>query len=138
MDSLRHECIEYGIAFNDDTSKGSIGRKYARGDEIGIPYAITIDDQSCDPAKQLVTIRERDSCTQVQVKLADASEIVWKLIKGKFTWEHVYNTYPRFTHANENAEAEWTFTHAINNENAEGEWTFTHANENAEAKSSFI
>lgn len=104
LDGLRQECIELSLSFNEDISKNSIGRKYSRGDEIGTPYAISIDNESTDVNKKLVTIRERDSCTQVQVKLQDAVEIVFKLVKGKYTWEHVYNNYPRYTNVNEDAE----------------------------------
>lgn len=46
---------------------GSIGKKYARADEIGIPYCITIDyDTKKDDS---VTIRERDTKKQDRVKI---------------------------------------------------------------------
>ncbi|MBW2999911.1 glycine--tRNA ligase, partial [Candidatus Woesearchaeota archaeon] len=44
---------------------GSVGRRYARADEIGIPYCITIDFDSLE--KDDVTIRERDTTKQVRV-----------------------------------------------------------------------
>ncbi|MCI4360214.1 MAG: glycine--tRNA ligase [Thermoplasmata archaeon] len=46
---------------------GSIGRRYARQDEIGTPFAITIDGETIDPAHPnhgTVTLRERDSKSQ--------------------------------------------------------------------------
>lgn len=44
---------------------GSIGRRYARQDEIGTPYCITVDYDSL--ADGTVTIRDRDSTKQVRI-----------------------------------------------------------------------
>jgi glycyl-tRNA synthetase len=52
---------------------GSIGRRYRRQDEIGTPWAVTIDGQSV--ADGTVTVRDRDSLSQERVAidaLADA------------------------------------------------------------------
>jgi glycyl-tRNA synthetase len=47
----------------DDAS--AIGRRYRRQDEIGTPYCVTVDFESLDD--QAVTVRERDSMTQVRI-----------------------------------------------------------------------
>jgi glycyl-tRNA synthetase len=47
----------------DDAS--AIGRRYRRQDEIGTPYCVTVDFESLED--QAVTVRERDSMTQVRV-----------------------------------------------------------------------
>ncbi|MCE4623345.1 MAG: glycine--tRNA ligase [Caldisphaeraceae archaeon] len=60
----------------DDT--GSIGKRYARADEIGIPAAFTIDYQTLED--DTVTIRDRDTWEQVRVKISDAPEILKKFI----------------------------------------------------------
>ncbi|MCL5665765.1 MAG: His/Gly/Thr/Pro-type tRNA ligase C-terminal domain-containing protein, partial [Candidatus Thermoplasmatota archaeon] len=44
---------------------GSIGRRYARQDEIGTPYCITVDYDSLND--RTVTIRERDSTKQIRI-----------------------------------------------------------------------
>jgi glycyl-tRNA synthetase len=46
-------------------AKQSIGKRYARMDEIGAPFCMTIDGQT--NADQTVTIRERDSMKQERV-----------------------------------------------------------------------
>ena len=46
---------------------GSIGKRYRRGDAIGIPYAVTIDDNTLEAG--MVTVRERDSMSQEAVPL---------------------------------------------------------------------
>lgn len=63
----------------DDT--GSIGKRYARVDEIGVPYAITIDPQTLDD--NAVTIRDRDSWEQVRVKIEHLETIMDKLFSGQ-------------------------------------------------------
>lgn len=57
---------------------GSIGRRYARADEIGIPYCVTIDFDSLKHND--VTIRDRNTTKQVRVKTKDLKETLKKLI----------------------------------------------------------
>jgi len=56
----------------------SIGRRYARADEIGIPYCITIDGDTMKA--NTVTMRDRDSTAQVRLPIAKLSETLTKLI----------------------------------------------------------
>jgi len=57
---------------------GSIGRRYARADEIGIPYCVTIDfDIEKD---QSVTIRDRDTTKQIRVKADKLFDTLHKLL----------------------------------------------------------
>jgi hypothetical protein len=44
----------------------SIGKRYARTDEIGVPYALTVDYDTL--TDKCVTLRERDSMTQVRAR----------------------------------------------------------------------
>lgn len=46
---------------------GSIGKRYRRGDAIGIPFVVTVDDNTLDAGT--VTVRERDSMSQETVPL---------------------------------------------------------------------
>lgn len=48
---------------------GSIGRRYRRLDEIGCPFAVTVDFESLE--KEDVTVRDRDTMTQERVKIKD-------------------------------------------------------------------
>ena len=56
-----------------DGSK-SIGRRYARADEIGVPWAITIDHTTLDDGT--VTIRRRDDQTQIRISQNDLIKYV--------------------------------------------------------------
>lgn len=70
---------ENGFVTSYDTS-GTIGRRYARADEIGVPYAITVDYESVEDNK--VTIRDRDSFEQKRVAINRLPVIINELIEG--------------------------------------------------------
>jgi glycyl-tRNA synthetase len=46
---------------------GSIGKRYRRQDEIGTPYAVTVDHQTLDD--HTVTVRDRDSLAQERIAI---------------------------------------------------------------------
>ncbi|MFH0862452.1 MAG: glycine--tRNA ligase [Candidatus Altiarchaeota archaeon] len=48
---------------------GSIGKRYARTDEVGVPYSITVDYDSIKD--ESVTVRSRDDKSQKRVKISD-------------------------------------------------------------------
>lgn len=64
-----------------DTSGTTIGKKYARVDEVGIPFAITIDQDSVE--KGIVTVRERDSTEQIKVPMNRVAALIAALVDGK-------------------------------------------------------
>ncbi|MEK6871985.1 MAG: glycine--tRNA ligase [Nanoarchaeota archaeon] len=64
---------------------GSIGKRYARNDEQGTPFCITVDDKS--PQDQKVTIRDRDTTQQIRVKIKDIKNVLRKLINEEITFE---------------------------------------------------
>ncbi|MGC2289200.1 MAG: glycine--tRNA ligase [Thermoplasmata archaeon] len=60
-----------GIEAEFDTG-GSIGRRYARMDELGVPYCVTLDRESLEapaPEARTATLRDRDSKAQERVAL---------------------------------------------------------------------
>ena len=48
---------------------GSVGRRYARADEQGIPFCITVDFESM--GDNAVTVRDRDSTKQDRVHISE-------------------------------------------------------------------
>ncbi|MFX1298022.1 MAG: glycine--tRNA ligase [Promethearchaeota archaeon] len=52
--------------------KSSIGRRYRRIDEIGVPFAVTIDYQTLED--NTVTIRDRDSMEQKRINVTDLTK----------------------------------------------------------------
>jgi len=77
---LANELSECGfdILYDD---RGSIGKRYARADEIGVPFAITLDFDTLKDAS--ATLRERSSMQQKRIKIAELPELLWKLELGK-------------------------------------------------------
>jgi glycyl-tRNA synthetase len=51
---------------------GAIGRRYRRQDEIGTPWAVTIDHQSLED--RTVTLRDRDSLAQVRIPIDELGD----------------------------------------------------------------
>ncbi len=58
---------------------GSIGKRYARADEIGVPYCITIDYDT--PKQETVTVRFRDDGKQDRVKADELSNYIWNCVE---------------------------------------------------------
>jgi len=67
-DEVYNLLVENNIMTQKDYT-GSIGRRYARADEIGVQYCITIDYDTLK--ENTVTIRERDTTKQKRVKIKD-------------------------------------------------------------------
>ena len=73
---------EWKIIYDES---GSIGRRYARNDEAGTPYCITVDGDS--QKNKDVTIRDRDTTKQIRVKISQLNETMRKLINGEIEFE---------------------------------------------------
>ncbi|MEM7813510.1 MAG: glycine--tRNA ligase [Candidatus Aenigmatarchaeota archaeon] len=67
------------VAFYDDS--GSIGRRYRRADEAGIPACITVDHQTLENG--MVTLRDRDSMAQVRIHVTDIASRLCRFIAGE-------------------------------------------------------
>ena len=61
---------EWWMVSYDET--GSIGKRYRRGDAIGIPYAITIDDDTME--RNILTVRNRDTMQQDKISLCELQD----------------------------------------------------------------
>jgi glycyl-tRNA synthetase len=92
IEELENAFADEDIECKVDTSSVAIGRKYARADELGIPFGVTIDFETIEDKK--VTLRERDSCAQVRIPLSEIVAEVRKLVLGKTTWETLTQQYP--------------------------------------------
>jgi glycyl-tRNA synthetase len=72
----------FGVFYDE---AGSIGKRYARADEIGTNYCITIDYQTLKD--NTVTVRDRDSTKQIRVEFKKLPEIIWKLTNKEIEFE---------------------------------------------------
>jgi len=80
-----------GVSSRTDDSGVAIGKKYARHDELGIPFAITVDGKTFED--DTVTLRERDSCGQVRIPIANVADEVFKLSSNVTTWAEAQSAY---------------------------------------------
>ncbi|XP_038978868.1 glycine--tRNA ligase, mitochondrial 1-like [Phoenix dactylifera] len=85
------------ISHELDVTGKSIGKRYAISDELGVPYAITVDSTAS------VTMRQRDSKEQIRVSIEEVVSVVKKVTVGQSTWADVLCRYPTHvaTHADE-------------------------------------
>ena len=68
---------------------GSIGRRYARADEAGVPLGITIDYYTLNDGT--VTIRDRDTWQQVRSSIKDLPKLLHKYFQEKINFEDLGN-----------------------------------------------
>jgi glycyl-tRNA synthetase len=70
--------VRAGIQAEYDAS-GSIGKRYARMDEMGVPFCVTVDGETLDTAHahyETVTLRDRDTKSQRRVRWAELPALV--------------------------------------------------------------
>ena len=73
---------EFDVIYDDS---GSIGRRYRRLDEIGVPLVVTIDHDTLKD--NLVTLRDRDSMKQIKIKIED----ILGRIRSYYLGEDLFN-----------------------------------------------
>ena len=99
--AIATELTAAGIFNKVDTTGVSIGKRYARTDEIGVPFAITVDHQTL--ADGTVTLRERDSRDQVRAPSSGVVALVASLVAGA-PWATAVAGLPKQAAAKEEAE----------------------------------
>jgi len=88
LDSLASELnsrLRSNAIFSVYDDSGAIGRRYRRHDEIGTPFAVTLDFDTIKD--KTVTIRERDSMKQVRVNIDELETLIPGLIHDKIQFE---------------------------------------------------
>lgn len=92
IETLRKKLVLAGLSTRTDDSGAAIGKKYARIDELGVPFCITCDFEN-DGA---VTLRERDSASQVRVPIDEVVDVVARLCSplAPIKWSEVAAKYP--------------------------------------------
>ncbi|KAN0082800.1 hypothetical protein V8E55_008595 [Tylopilus felleus] len=73
-----------GIFSRVDDSNTSIGKRYARNDELGTPFGVTLDFASVQ--NRTMTLRERDTTEQLIGPIDDVIAVVTDLVQGTLDW----------------------------------------------------
>mgnify|MGYP004669398591 FL=1 len=68
---------KYFACYYDES--GSIGKRYRRSDAIGVPYAITIDDNTLE--NNTVTLRDRDTMEQITLNVDELVDYLNKKLE---------------------------------------------------------
>ena len=92
VDTIATELMDDDLATWVDKSSAALGRRYARADELGVPFAVTVDFDTL--ADQTVTLRERDSMQQIRMPLADVTMAIHQIVHGKASWTTMTGKYP--------------------------------------------
>ena len=79
------------ISARVDESTASLGKRYARADEVGIPFAITIDFETVSGGT--VTLRDRDSMSQIRAKTDEVINLVKMMCTEQMVWEEAVKKY---------------------------------------------
>ena len=93
VEPIRKILVQNGISYKID-KVDSIGRRYARTDEIGIPFGITIDDITLKD--NTVTLREIDTMKQIRVPINEIGTIIKNVYNRIEKWEDILKKYPLF------------------------------------------
>lgn len=88
---LKNELKEKGLRYKITERGCSIGRKYSSFDELGVPFFITFDFSTVNDKQ--VTIRERDSMSQIRVPMGSAVDYIKDLVNEKVFWSELYEKY---------------------------------------------
>ncbi|CAK9031005.1 unnamed protein product [Durusdinium trenchii] len=99
LDSFQRELCEQGLSFTSDESNATIGRRYARNDELGVPFAVTFDFETMEDSS--VTLRERDTMWQIRLQLSLLGELLRCLCKGSESWQSAFQRFPHKKTSNE-------------------------------------
>lgn len=91
---LRTRFKAASIAVKLDASSASIGKHYARADEVGTAFAVTADFRSLTDGT--VTLRERDSMEQVRLKEEEVVGVVRELCEELCEWGDVKQRFEGF------------------------------------------
>jgi glycyl-tRNA synthetase len=95
IEQLSQALTRLAVSHKVDDSSGSIGRRYARTDEVAIPFGMTVDFDTLK--SNTATLRERNTTKQIRAKLDVLPGLVASLVRGVQTWEQVRKEYPEFT-----------------------------------------
>jgi glycyl-tRNA synthetase len=93
--SLTTKLRRLGVSTRVDDSSASIGKRYARNDELGTPFGITVDFQSVKD--NTFTLRDRDSTKQVRASEDDILQAIKSLTDGEESWDDIAKRLPEFT-----------------------------------------
>jgi glycyl-tRNA synthetase len=92
VDEIASSLMNSDLSVRVDKSTASLGRRYSRADEVGVPFAVTVDFQTLSDGT--VTLRERDSTVQIRLPKDCVSQLIFDIVHGRTDWEETKSKYP--------------------------------------------
>ncbi|KAF8629504.1 hypothetical protein AX17_005630 [Amanita inopinata Kibby_2008] len=83
-----------GVFSRVDDSNTSIGKRYARNDELGTPFGVTLDFASIQ--NRTMTLRERDTMDQRIGPIDDVIGVATELVDGTIDWDEACRRLPAY------------------------------------------
>ncbi|KAI0266344.1 glycyl-tRNA synthetase [Gloeopeniophorella convolvens] len=83
-----------GIFSRVDDSNTSIGKRYARNDELGTPFGVTLDFASVQ--NRTMTLRERDTTGQLIGDIDEVIAVLVELVNGSAGWSEACKRLPAY------------------------------------------
>ena len=91
MQEIKSLLTKAGLSAKIDDSGVSVGKRYARTDECGIPYAFTVDFETLD--NQTITMRELDTMKQIRLPIDEAAMVLSALTTQTVKWAECLEKY---------------------------------------------
>lgn len=95
VDAIAADLMDIDMSTRVDKSTAALGRRYARSDEIGVPFAVTVDFETLVDGS--VTVRERDSTVQIRLHKDEVPPLIHAFVHKKMDWEQATRKYPIVT-----------------------------------------
>lgn len=89
---LSKQLTRAGLSCKIDITGTSIGKRYARTDELGVPFAVTVDSE------ETVTIRERDSKEQFRLPVNQVPSVLRELCDRQLSWKEAMERFEAVAH----------------------------------------
>lgn len=102
IQELKKSLVRAGISSKVDDSTQTVGRRYARTDECGIPFAVTVDNRTLQD--QTVTLRELHTMKQIRLSSDEMVTLLKDLVSEFTTWEAAVEKYGIYVAAEDTQE----------------------------------
>jgi len=95
VDKIASSLMDTDLSVIVDKSTASLGRRYSRADEVGVPFAVTVDFETLTDGT--VTLRERDSTVQIRLPADEIPRLIFDIVHSRTCWEEAKSKYPVVT-----------------------------------------
>jgi len=89
--TIKQLLVRAGVSCKVDDTGVTVGKRYARTDECGIPFGVTVDHTSLED--DTVTVRYLDTMQQIRLPISELAALISSFSAGLTTWEDAVSKY---------------------------------------------